>query len=72
MYSCFKNFTFSVTMLLFPLKSSGAIQGKVPRTPPETKVCCFTFDKPRSPIYRDIKECIRQIVVANIYQRPKN
>ena len=33
------NITFSDTMLLLPLKSSGAIQGRVPRTPPETNVC---------------------------------
>jgi hypothetical protein len=32
------------------LRSSGAIHGNVPRAPPETKVWCFTFDKPISPI----------------------
>lgn len=47
--------TFSVTMLLLPLRSSGAIHGNVPRTPPDTKVCCFTFDNPRSPIYIQIQ-----------------
>lgn len=39
-------------MLLLPLKSSGAIHGNVPRTPPDTKVFCFTLDKPKSPIWR--------------------
>lgn len=32
------NNTFSDTILLFPLSSSGAIHGKVPRTPPDTRV----------------------------------
>jgi len=46
-------FTFSETILLFPLRSSGAIHGKVPLTPPDTKVCCLTFDSPRSPIWSE-------------------
>jgi hypothetical protein len=48
------SFTFSDTILLFPLKSSGAIHGKVPLTPPDTKVCCLTFDSPRSPIWSEV------------------
>jgi hypothetical protein len=41
--------TFSDTKLLLPFRSSGAIQGKVPLTPPEIRVWHFTFDRPKSP-----------------------
>ena len=41
--------TFSETLLLLPFKSSGAIHGKVPRTPPDTNVFLLIFDKPKSP-----------------------
>jgi hypothetical protein len=45
--------TFSETRLLLPFNSSGAIQGSVPLTPPEINVWHLTFDKPKSPTYRD-------------------
>ena len=45
--------TFSDTKLLLPFSNSGAIHGNVPLTPPETKVCCFTLDKPRSPTWNE-------------------
>lgn len=44
-----KYFTFSDTRLLLPFKSSGAIHGRVPRTPPETKVLRLILDNPKSP-----------------------
>jgi hypothetical protein len=44
--------TFSETRLLLPFNSSGAIQGSVPRTPPEISVWHLTFDKPKSPTYK--------------------
>ena len=43
--------TFSETRLLLPFNSSGAIQGSVPRTPPEISVWHLTFDRPQSPTY---------------------
>ena len=43
--------TFSETLLLLPLSSSGAIHGRVPRTPPVTNVFLFIFDKPKSPTF---------------------
>ena len=45
--------TFSETRLLLPFNSSGAIQGSVPRTPPEISVWHLTFDKPKSPTYKN-------------------
>ena len=45
------NITFSETLLLLPFSSSGAIQGRVPRTPPVTKVLRLIFDKPKSPTW---------------------
>ena len=39
--------TFSDTKLLPPFRSSGAIKGSVPHTPPETKEWHFTFERPR-------------------------
>jgi hypothetical protein len=44
--------TFSETRLLLPFNSSGAIQGSVPRTPPDISVWHLTFDKPKSPTYK--------------------
>jgi hypothetical protein len=44
-----RKLTFSVTILLLPFSNSGAIQGRVPRTPPDTIVWCFTLERPRSP-----------------------
>jgi len=44
-------FTFSETLLLLPFRSSGAIHGKVPRTPPDTNVFLLIFDKPKSPTW---------------------
>jgi len=41
--------TFSETRLLLPFNSSGAIQGSVPRTPPETNVLRLILDNPKSP-----------------------
>lgn len=35
--------------MLLPFKSSGAIHGSVPLTPPDTKVLRLILDKPRSP-----------------------
>jgi hypothetical protein len=43
--------TFSETRLLLPFRSSGAIHGSVPRTPPEISVLHFTFDRPKSPTW---------------------
>ena len=40
-------------MLLLPFSSSGAIQGSVPRTPPETKVFRLILDKPKSPTWKN-------------------
>jgi len=45
--------TFSDTKMLPPFRSSGAIQGSVPRTPPEIKVWHFTFERPRSATCRE-------------------
>ena len=45
------NITFSETLLLLPFRSSGAIQGNVPRTPPVTKVFRLIFYKPKSPTW---------------------
>jgi hypothetical protein len=45
--------TFSETRLMLPLSSSGAIHGSVPLTPPEINVWHLTFDKPKSPTYKD-------------------
>ena len=39
--------------MLLPFSSSGAIQGSVPRTPPETKVFRLIFDKPKSPTWKN-------------------
>jgi len=47
------NITFSETLLLLPFRSSGAIQGSVPRTPPVTKVFRLIFDKPKSPTWEE-------------------
>ena len=44
-------FTFSETLLLLPFRSSGAIHGRVPLTPPETKVFRLIFDRPKSPTW---------------------
>lgn len=43
--------TFSDTRLLLPFRSSGAIQGSVPRTPPEISVWHFTLESPKSPTW---------------------
>lgn len=43
------DYTFSDTLLLLPLSNSGAIHGRVPLTPPETRVFLFILDKPKSP-----------------------
>ena len=43
--------TFSETRLLLPFRSSGAIHGSVPRTPPEISVWHFTLDRPKSPTW---------------------
>jgi len=47
-------FTFSDTLLLLPLSNSGAIHGRVPLTPPETRVFLFILDKPKSPTCTEI------------------
>lgn len=44
-----KKLAFSETLLLLPFSSSGAIHGRVPRTPPETKVLRLILDNPKSP-----------------------
>lgn len=41
--------TFSETRLLLPFNSSGAIHGRVPRTPPDTRVLRLILDNPKSP-----------------------
>lgn len=46
-----KLLTFSVTPLLLPSSSSGAIQGSVPLTPPETSVLRLILERPKSPTY---------------------
>lgn len=51
---CSWMYTFSETLLLPPLSSSGAIQGRVPRTPPETKVFRLIFDKPKSATWKGV------------------
>lgn len=43
------DYTFSDTLLLLPLSNSGAIHGRVPLTPPETRVFLLILDKPKSP-----------------------
>jgi len=48
-WSLIKDLTFSDTLLLLPFNSSGAIHGRVPRTPPETKVLRLILDNPKSP-----------------------
>lgn len=45
--------TFSETLLLLPFNNSGAIHGKVPRTPPETRVFLLIFDRPKSPTWKE-------------------
>ena len=42
------SFTFSETLLLLPFSSSGAIHGRVPLTPPDTKVFRLIFERPKS------------------------
>lgn len=54
------NVTFSETLLLLPFSNSGAIQGRVPRTPPVTKVFRLIFDKPKSPTWE------RKFVLINM------
>lgn len=49
--------TFSETRLLLPFKSSGAIHGSVPRTPPDIRVWHFTLDSPRSPTWNSKEWC---------------
>lgn len=44
-----KFLTFSETRLLLPFNNSGAIHGRVPRTPPDTSVLRLILDNPKSP-----------------------
>ena len=41
--------TFSETRLLLPFNNSGAIHGRVPLTPPDTRVLRLILDSPKSP-----------------------
>ena len=43
-----QNTTFSDTLVPLIVSNSGAIHGRVPLIPPETRVACFIFDKPKS------------------------
>ena len=55
--------TFSETRLLLPFNSSGAIHGKVPRTPPDTRVLRLILDNPKSPTWKSSRLALhRQIV----------
>lgn len=41
--------TFSETLVVLPFNNSGAIHGRVPLTPPETRVLRLILDSPKSP-----------------------
>ena len=43
-----QNTTFSDTLVPLIVSNSGAIHGRVPLIPPEIRVACFIFDKPKS------------------------
>jgi hypothetical protein len=65
--------TISDTIVLPPFRSSGAIQGSVPRTPPEIRVWHFTLERPRSATWREAQGKIslrfpRRFIPTMFYQ----